>query len=78
MTGMKRGFERDSLALDTHSFRTLGPWVIMMGLINTEHSMYRGTYSYLSSCMHLSSITNHNGRQDEINRNQFDHLSLHP
>jgi hypothetical protein len=42
MTGMKQGSERDSLALGTHSFHTLGPRGIMEGLINTEHSMYIG------------------------------------
>lgn len=44
MTGMKQGSERDSLALDTHSFHVLGSWGIMKGLINTEHCMYQERY----------------------------------
>jgi hypothetical protein len=59
MTGMKQGSERGPLALDTHSFHTLGPWGIMKGLINTEHSTRKERYISRFLSKRKSSHLNH-------------------
>lgn len=58
MTAMKHVCKRGPLTLETHSFHTLGPWRIVKGLINTEHSIHEGIYATIPKSQSLlTSIT---------------------